>query len=243
MRRDVGISIRSPHTRGDYRRAFPCSACRYFNPLPSCEGRRRRRRQPSRICLHFNPLPSYEGRRGYNLLKYLYPISIHSPHTRGDWDINIPLLHGRISIHSPHARGDQRPRGRPAKEEEISIHSPHARGDVVNSGLRVASLHFNPLPSCEGRRLLHLYFYFCAYFNPLPSCEGRLLSPSTLLLISEDFNPLPSCEGRQHKPPKIHPNLRQLTQQNHDTPLFGALQAPFCGTEPDIRGAKHLGKP
>ena len=58
-----------------------------------------------------------------------------------------------------------------------------------------------------------------------------------------DFNPLPSCEGRQHKPPKIHPNLRQLTQQNHDTPLFGALQAPFGGAEPDIRGAKRLGKP
>ena len=57
------------------------------------------------------------------------------------------------------------------------------------------------------------------------------------------FNPLPSYEGRQHKPPKIHPNLRQLTQQNHDTPLFGALQAPFCGAEPDIRGAKRLGKP
>ena len=58
-----------------------------------------------------------------------------------------------------------------------------------------------------------------------------------------DFNPLPSCEGRQHKPPKIHPDLRQLTQQNHDTPLFGALQAPFCGAKPDIRGAKPTEKP
>ena len=58
-----------------------------------------------------------------------------------------------------------------------------------------------------------------------------------------NFNPLPSHEGRQHKPPKIHPNLRQLTQQNHDTPLFEALQVPFCGAEPDIRGAKPTGKP
>ena len=57
------------------------------------------------------------------------------------------------------------------------------------------------------------------------------------------FNPLPSYEGRQHKPPKIHPDLRQLTQQNHDTPLFGALQAPFCGAESDIRGAKPTEKP
>ncbi len=58
------------------------------------------------------------------------------------------------------------------------------------------------------------------------------------------FHPLPSYEGRpQHKPPKIHPDLRQLTQQNHDTPLFGALQAPFCGAESDIRGAKPTEKP
>ena len=57
------------------------------------------------------------------------------------------------------------------------------------------------------------------------------------------FNPLPSHEGRQYKPPKIRPDLCQLTQQNHDTPLFGALQAPFCGAKPDIRGAKPTGKP
>ena len=79
-------------------------------------------------------------------------------------------------------------------------------------------------------------------FNPLPSHEGRRTSRS-LLLRYTDFNPLPSHEGRQHKPPKIHPDLRQLTQQNHDTPLFGALQAPFCGAEPDIRGAKPTEKP
>ena len=79
-------------------------------------------------------------------------------------------------------------------------------------------------------------------FNPLPSHEGRRTSRS-LLLRYTDFNPLPSHEGRQHKPPKIHPDLRQLTQQNHDTPLFGALQAPFCGAKPDIRGAKPTGKP
>lgn len=59
-----------------------------------------------------------------------------------------------------------------------------------------------------------------------------------LSVISSYFNPLPSCEGRQHKPPKIHPDLRQLTQQNHDTPLFRALQAPLGGAKPDIQGAK-----
>ena len=80
------------------------------------------------------------------------------------------------------------------------------------------------------------------HFNPLPSHEGRPVG-AVWVTLAAHFNPLPSCEGRQHKPPKIHPDLRQLTQQNHDTPLFGALQAPFCGAKPDIRGAKPMGKP
>ena len=80
-------------------------------------------------------------------------------------------------------------------------------------------------------------------FQSAPLSRGETGSSESNFMQVQDFNPLPSHEGRQHKPPKIHPNLRQLTQQNHDTPLFGALQAPFCGTEPDIRGAKRLGKP
>ncbi len=80
-------------------------------------------------------------------------------------------------------------------------------------------------------------------FQPTPLMRGETVRFCRPIPVQFYFNPLPSCEGRQHKPPKIHPNLRQLTQQNHDTPLFGALQAPFCGAEPDIRGAKRLGKP
>ena len=76
--------------------------------------------------------------------------------------------------------------------------------------------------------------------SPHTRGDASIIRASLYML---DFNPPPSHEGRQHKPPKIHPDLRQLTQQNHDTPLFGALQAPFCGAEPDIRGAKPTGKP
>ena len=80
----VIISIHSPHTRGDYRRAFPCSACRYFNPLPSYEGRRAvlHAREPR---ADFNPLPSYEGRPCLRQCPGdSRQISIHSPHARGD---------------------------------------------------------------------------------------------------------------------------------------------------------------
>lgn len=106
------------------------------------------------------------------------------------------------------------------RTEAISIRSPLTRGDTARRTLATTARHFNPLPSYEGR-------------PAAPSGQS----------ICGNFNPLPSYEGRQHKPPKIHPDLRQLTQQNHDTPLFGALQAPFCGAKPDIRGAKPTGKP
>ena len=122
---------------------------------------------------------------------------------------------------TPLIRGETQGRHAVAGYGRISIHSPHTRGDAsVNIW---GSLVFN--------------------FNPLPSYEGRRRAAGSGTRISCNFNPLPSYEGRQHKPPKIHPDLRQLTQQNHDTPLFGALQAPFCGAEPDIRGAKPTGKP
>lgn len=84
---------------------------------------------------------------------------------------------------------------------------------------------------------------FLTLLISLPWGDGRLLDTGGGGRTRTNFNPLPSCEGRQHKSPKIHPDLRQLTQQNHDTPLFGALQAPFCGAESDIRGAKPTEKP
>ena len=34
----------------------------------------------------------------------------------------------------------------------ISIHSPHARGDDVGERVSDNIMHFNPLPSCEGRQ-------------------------------------------------------------------------------------------
>ena len=177
-RGDTGISIHSPHTRGD---GQTWQSAIGFND--------------------FNPLPSYEGRR--DQVAALQGMTFQS----------APLMRGETPVMVLRLLSDS----------TISIHSPHARGDRSWSAYRTAlQIYFNPLPSCEGRR----YVSFASF-----------------ALYQRYFNPLPSHEGRQHKPPKIHPDLRQLTQQNHDTPLFGALQAPFCGAKPDIRGAKPTGKP
>ena len=180
---------------------------------------------------------------GGRSLAVLVGISIHSPHTRGDdlavrdlqrgFDFNpLPSHEGRlaarcvlrvdargISIHSPHTRGDIGQR-RHHRHPLISIHSHHARGDCRWTDTGRTSLISIHSPHTRGDQSMS------------KTCPSRTY-----------FNPLPSHEGRQHKPPKIHSDLRQLTQQNHDTPLFGALQAPFCGAEPDIRGAKPTGKP
>ena len=108
----------------------------------------------------------------------------------------------------------------------ISIHSPHARGDQYRRNYKSTDGYFNPLPSCEGRRL---HVSLCRRnkgisihsphargdpmrscirpidrdFNPLPSCEGRPLTarPSSGI---RHFNPLPSCEGRQIRPRIAH---------------------------------------
>ena len=146
---------------------------------------------------------------------------------------SAPLSRGETR--DPHSRraggGDFNPlpshEGRPAAGDllfsapVISIHSPHAREDLLLRDARSDSGRISiHSPHTRGDRHRISFAFFCINFNPLPSYEGR-----------------------QHKPPKIHPDLRQLTQQNHDTPLFGALQAPFCFSEPDIRGAKPMGKP
>ena len=57
-----GISIHSPHARGDNSCHLGHAVFQNFNPLPSCEGRREDRRDETRRD-HFNPLPSCEGRR------------------------------------------------------------------------------------------------------------------------------------------------------------------------------------
>ena len=106
--RYTGISIHSPHARGDKFSPPMITPWRYFNPLPSCEGRLWKAtiisatlkfqstplmRGETKINLfgtwrakHFNPLPSCEGRR-HSVATSLSSliISIHSPHARGDF--------------------------------------------------------------------------------------------------------------------------------------------------------------
>ena len=125
---------------------------RYFNPLPSCEGRRVK---PMiwRVGSLFQSTPLMRGETKLGLAKdYALRISIHSPHARGDLH-GTPFSHVGIPFQStPLMRGETRDQGRAA-----------GRAD-----------HFNPLPSCEGRLRAARNSRLNQNFNPLPSCEGRL---------------------------------------------------------------------
>ena len=108
LRRLAGISIHSPHARGDSVRPFFILVSTISIHSPHARGDKHARTP------------------GGGTLR----ISIHSPHARGDFYIEVKWDTRIISIHSPHARGD----GGAAADDPgagISIHSPHARGDLL----------------------------------------------------------------------------------------------------------------
>ena len=103
----------------------------------------------------------------------LPPISIHSPHTRGDeWRLWRDEPTTDISIHSPHTRGDGVRRGG-LNKRGISIHSPHARGDGRRGGTPHAAAYFNPLPSCEGRLHKPITVFCLSAFQSTPLMRGE----------------------------------------------------------------------
>ena len=194
----IGISIHSPHARGDRTRAKMVRLFHHFNPLPSCEGRLNSfRRSPQGS--DFNPLPSCEGRRKRCKVSCRRLKFQSTPLMRGETFHNHP-----VNV-----------------EQFISIHSPHARGDVTGIFVTGGFFDFNPLPSCEGRRQQLIIVKSPFYFNPLPSCEGRLTAIISLL-VSRDFNPLPSCEGRL-----LSKCLRHSTATFQSTPLMRGETAGF----------------
>ena len=126
------------------------------------------------------------------------PISIHSPHARGDKCFHDPLIGRPISIHSPHARGDNSA-AFIRNSALISIHSPHARGDLpfryMSSGFKI-SIHS---PHARGDQIPRSTPSELTYFNPLPSCEGRPGSSAQIQLMQK-FQSTPLMRGETISP-------------------------------------------
>ena len=123
------ISIHSPHARGDMTHGGVDGLITHFNPLPSCEGRRRRSPRP-------RPAVGFQS----------------TPLMRGETDaLGAERLSGRISIHSPHARGDMVLYSQ-AKVDTNFNPLPSCEGRQLFRISVDLYLYFNPLPSCEGRQ-------------------------------------------------------------------------------------------
>ena len=125
------------------------------------------------------------------------PISIQSPHARGDPGEGKYSGTCAISIHSPHARGDL-PIYITSIDTNISIHSPHARGDSRHRRSRRFLCAFQSTPLMRGET------------GTKDRCDRREPFQSTPLMRGEtkaasaekrrnNFNPLPSCEGRHER--------------------------------------------
>ena len=126
------ISIHSPHARGDvFRRRAQYILC-YFNPLPSCEGRRHS--------------------VATSLISLI--ISIHSPHARGDAMLAFHDFREFYFNPLPSCEGRRSASTRTAHRWSNFNPLPSCEGRPRRAQTAAASRDFNPLPSCEGRLIL-----------------------------------------------------------------------------------------
>ncbi len=213
------ISIHVPRARDDTAAAMLAGANDYFNPRPSCEGRRYDVRQARFSERHFNPRPSCEGRLFVSFRKPTLPRYFNPrPSCEGrrvdvgfvavrDVFQSTSLVRGTtpppippwppvfISIHVPRARDDER--DRPIRKAcFISIHVPRARDDRRRVSYKLGARNFNPRPSCEGRRRKFsavLYPLGISIHVPRARDDTQTAGQAGGNL---NFNPRPSCEGR-----------------------------------------------
>ena len=144
-----------------------------FNPLLSYEGRHKTTSFPTLSAL-FQSAPLTRGETTYNPLKSANNWVFQStPLTRGETEAEqAGRIAQLISIHSPHTRGDF-PIRSPHASTKISIHSPHTRGDPPGADDGRRQSHFNPLPSCEGRRCSRRAVCTPTQFQSTPLMRGE----------------------------------------------------------------------
>ena len=215
-------------------------SARYFNPLPSHEGRPSRIDRSNHFKTYFNPLPSHEGRP-----------QCWASSTR----------QAIISIHSPHTRGDDRPLKAACAEADFNP-LPSCEGRLAAAMPTATPYNFNPPPSCEGRPRRVERARYAGKFQSTPLTRGEtkglrkalvgslisIHSPHTrgdkcslyCLRVIGDFNPLPSHEGRpasrrRHCSASFRfqstPLTRGETGAGFDIPLVGGHFNPLPSHE------------
>ena len=150
-RRNKGISIHSPHARGDSSSCVVIVHQDYFNPLPSREGRL----SQARYYAHaetFQSTPLTRGETSIAIFSQSAYAFQSTPLTRGETYGCAVCLFCKHFNPLPSREGRHGNHHYPYRYRAISIHSPHARGDSVEYTHQKQLCHFNPLPSREGRQ-------------------------------------------------------------------------------------------
>ena len=127
----IHISIHSPHARGDPHLRRIWSAQKYFNPLPSCEGRRFR----------FDAFSVPEG------------ISIHSPHARGDSRDIFYCTKKLIFQSTPLMRGETDIAGASANHHKFQS-TPLMRGETHSVRIEGTKWPFQSTPLMRGETIV-----------------------------------------------------------------------------------------
>ena len=160
MRGETPISLPSisafgfqstPLMRGETRRlSAECSASE-FQSTPLMRGETYQTATNRAHHQHFNPLPSCEGRLNSQPFPTCSPQFQSTPLMRGETPARVLSSSTRI----------------------ISIHSPHARGDWYGCAVCLFCKNFNPLPSCEGRRIFSTHICHTSAFQSTPLMRGE----------------------------------------------------------------------
>ena len=126
----VNISIHSPHARGDMTiRRTGQSRSRYFNPLPSHEGRLCSFDKAAELDgFQSTPLIRGETRKSTSGMPEAMVFQ-STPLMRGETSVRTCVCRALIFQSTPLRRGETAQNGGTAAGRGISIHSPHARGD------------------------------------------------------------------------------------------------------------------
>ena len=147
------ISIHSPHARGDHLQAFPCFDCVISIHSPHARGDLKDAGRGGKLA-YFNPLPSCEGRRWPNLTGSRTTAFQSTPLMRGETRPRR-LVVRRERYFNPLPSCEGRPCGQTSiiAASPVFQSTPLMRGEThFAAGLSAGYAHFNPLPSCEGRR-------------------------------------------------------------------------------------------
>ena len=150
-------------------------------------------------------------------------LSICSPLTRGDHRHRLHLCRDPISIHSPLTRGDFRRKVVGARFF-ISIHSPLTRGDYNILPLTNPAIHFNPLPSHEGRPCPDAMPAASIAFQSTPLSRGETYQMMSRQSWDHLFQSTPLSRGET--PSKEGNDRRDLFQS---TPLSRGETADHMG--------------